>query len=198
MRWSRRRFDVCTDRPPRGESIVDDMTRICIVLLLVSGLAGCTSTPEPVVKVEVLGRGIIQTEIVSWRDDPSSSIGAKRADSRTMRIVRQTELIPLQPGLTYGIAFRVTQAPEHVVQLRAELRTSAPCRLKTTGEVVYHNDSILTVRVGEVRHLAATIPASPAENPCDGKPLPGMDTFTLSYRGNKLAEARFQVANTLQ
>ena len=174
------------------------MTRIGIVFLLVSGLAGCTSTPAPAVKVEVLGRGIIQTENVSWRDDPSSSIGAKRADSRSMRIARQTELIPLQPGLTYGIAFRVTHAPQQVVQLRAELRTSAPCRLKATGEVVYHNDSTLTVRVGEVRHLAATIPASPAENPCEGEPRPGMDTFTLSYNGYKVAEGRFQVSKTLQ
>ena len=174
------------------------MTRIGIVCLLVSGLAGCTSTPDSAVKIEVLGRGIMEKEIVAWRDDPSSSIAAKRADSRAMRIVRQTELIPLQPGLTYGIAFRVTHAPQQVVQLRAELLTSAPCRLKTTGEAVYHNDSTLTVRVGELRHLAATIPASPAENPCEGEPLPGMDTFTLSYNGNKLAEARFQVSKTLQ
>ena len=170
------------------------MTRIGIVFLLVSGLASCTSTPDPVVEVEVLGRGVIQTEIVAWRDDPSSSIGAKRADARSMRIVRQTELIPLEPGLTYGIAFRVTHAPQQVVQLRAELRTSAPCRLKATGEVVYHNDSTLAVRVGEVRHLAATIPTSPTENPCEGEPLPGMDTFTLSYGESKLAQARFQVS----
>jgi hypothetical protein len=174
------------------------MTRISIVFLLASGLAACTSTPAPAVKVEVLGRGIIQTETVSWRDDPTSSIGAKRAGSRSMRIVRQTELIPLQPGLTYGIAFRVVHAPQQVVQLRAELRTSAPCRLKTTGEVVYHNNSTLTVRVGEVRHLAATIPASATENPCEGDPLPGMDTFTLSYNGYKLSEARFQVSKSVQ
>lgn len=193
MRWSHRRFDVRTDR-----RIVDDMTRFGIVFFLVSGLAGCSSTAAPEVKIEVLGRGIMQTEIVTWRDDPSSSIGAKRADSRSMRIVRQTELIPLEPGLTYGIAFRVTHAPQDVVQLRAELLTSAACRLKTTGEVVYHNDSILTVRVGELRHLAATIPASAAENPCDGEPLPGIDTFTLSYNGYKLAEARFQVSKTRQ
>lgn len=174
------------------------MTRTGIVFLLVSGLAGCTSPRDPVVKIEVLGRGIIQTEVVSWRDDPSSSIGAKRADTRSMRIVRQTELVPLQPGVTYGMAFRVTHAPQQVVQLRAELRTSAPCRLKATGEVVYHNDSTLAVRVGEIRHLAATVPASPDENPCEGEPLPGMDTFTLSYNGSKLAEARFQVSKTPQ
>ena len=174
------------------------MNRIGTIFLLVSGLAGCTSTPDSAVRIEVLGRGIIEKEIVAWRGDPSSSIGAKRADARSMRLVRQTELIPLQPGLTYGIAFRVTHAPQEVVQLRAELKTSAPCRLKSTGAVVYHNDSTLTVRVGEVRHLAATIPASPAENPCEGEPLPGMDTFTLSYGDSKLAEARFQVSKNLR
>ena len=165
----------------------------CLFLAIASAAAACTATPEPAVRLELLGAGIIEKTATTWREDPSSTVGAKRADARALRIVEQTQVIPLQPGLSYGIAFRITKAPQQVVRLRAVLQTSAPCKLKSTGEVVHHNDSMLTVRVGDVRHLAATIPATPDENHCEGEPQPGIDTFAIYAEGEKLVETRFQV-----
>lgn len=156
-------------------------------------LCGCTSTPQPEIEVEILAAGIIESDRATMRQDDTSSVGAKRTDARELRVVQSTALVPLQPGLSYGIAFRVTRASDAVVKLRAVLHTSAPCKLKATGEVVHHNDSTLSVRVGDVRHLAARIPASPNENHCEGEPQPGMDTFSLYHNDRKLAEARFQV-----
>jgi hypothetical protein len=163
---------------------------ICATLVL---LCACESIPKPDVELEILAAGIIESEGEVMRADPSSSVGAQRTGARSMRVVESTALVPLRPGISYGIAFRVTRAPEESVQLRAVLKTSAPCKLKTTGEVVYHNDSVLSVRVGAVRHLAATIPATTEQNHCEGDPLPGIDTFTLLHDDKKLAEARFQI-----
>lgn len=156
-------------------------------------LCGCTSTPQPEVEIEILDAGIIESDRPVVRQDESSSVGAKRADARSLRVIQSTALVPLQPGISYGIAFRVTRAKDAVVELRAVLHTSAPCKLKTTGEVVHHNDSTLSVRVGDVRHLAARIPASTDENHCEGEPQPGMDTISLHHGDRKLAQARFQV-----
>lgn len=144
-------------------------------------------------ELELLAAGIIESERTVMRPDGTSSVGAKRADAASMRVVQSTALVPLRPGVSYGIAFRVTRARDAVVKLRAVLHTSAPCKLKSTGEVVHHNDSELTVRVGEVRHLAARIPASPEENHCEGEPQPGFDTFSLYHGDRRLAQARFQV-----
>lgn len=166
-------------------------TPLSILVLLLS--SGCTHPPRHEVKLEVLGAGIIERQGIAWKDDADSSVGAKRADARVLRIVKETRLVPLQPGISYGISFRVTQAPQDSVQLRAVLKTSAACKLKSSGEVVYHNNSVLSVRVGDVRHLAATIPATAEQNHCEGDPLPGMDTFTLLHGERKLAEASFQI-----
>ena len=172
------------------------MDRFLPFCFLCVALAGCTQTPDLRVKLEVLGGGIIEREGVAWREDPSSSVGAKGADARALRVVRQTELVPLEPGISYGIAFRVTEAPQESVQLRAVLKTSAPCKLKATGEVVHHNDSVLLVRVGDVRHLAATIPATPEQNHCEGEPLPGIDIgfFSLHERKSRVSLPRLRNA----
>jgi hypothetical protein len=169
------------------------MSRISMAVVAMLLSASCVGTREPEVVVEVLGRGIIASAGTTMRPDPSSSVGAQRFDSRGLHVVEVTERIPLRPGLSYGIAFRVVKAPVQEVSLRAVLVTSAACRLKTTGEIVYHNDSTLKVRLGELRHLAARIPASTRENHCVGDPEPGIDTFRLFYGEEKLVEARFQV-----
>ena len=145
-------------------------------------------------KIEVLASGIIEEDRVEFRDDPSSSIGAKRGSAFGMRVVNATSRIPLVPGTVYGIAFRVLQAPAGIVPLKALVESSAPCRLKSTGVVVHRNNLEMTVRVGDVRHVAARIPANDEENPCEGAPRPGMDTLSIFYDGRLVARERFTVA----
>lgn len=156
-------------------------------------LSGCTSISEAPVKLEVVGYGIFESERVTMREDETSSVGAKRADAQSMRIAATTDRVPLRPGLGYGVAFRVTEAPSPEVRIKAVLRTTAACVLKTSGEVVHHNDTILTVKVGQLRHLGARIPASESENHCVGAPQPGTDTFELYFGDRKLAEKRIEV-----
>lgn len=156
-------------------------------------LAACVSVGDAPVTVEMTGYGIIQSQRVVMRHDDTSSVGAQRADARSMHVALKTERIPLRPGLSYGIAFRVVRAPGEEVKLKAILRTSAPCVLKDSGRVVYHNDSMLTVRVGQLRHLAARIPASESENHCAGEPQPGTDTFEIWFEDRKLVEKTFHV-----
>lgn len=169
------------------------MMRTLVTFALAALAGGCQSIEKPEVDLEVLAAGIIESDGGVMRRDESSSVGAQRTNARSMRVVERTALVPLRPGISYGIAFRVTRAKEATVKLRAVIQTSAPCRLKSTGEVVFHNDSILTVRVGELRHLAARIPASASENHCEGDPQPGMETLSLHDGPRKLAEVRFQV-----
>lgn len=166
-------------------------------------LAGAATTPiaapsdrSPAeVRIQVLARGIIEQDRVEFRDDPSSSIGAKRGVAARMRVIQETSRIPLVPGTVYGIAFRVTQAPTEMISLKAVIETSAPCRLKSTGMVVHGNDLEIVVRVGDVRHIAARIPANDSENPCEGAPLPGNDLLSLFYNHRLVARERFTVAN---
>ena len=167
--------------------------------LWTAGLVGCFSlaicaiVDEDPVVLEVVGYGIIESEGVTLRPDETSSIGAKRIDGRAMRIVATTDRIPLRSGLSYGIAFRVSRAPWPEVPIKAVLRTSASCVLKKSGEVVHHNDSLLTVKVGQLRHIGARIPASESENPCVADPEPGTDTLELYLGERKLAEKRFEI-----
>ena len=156
-------------------------------------LTGCATIDEGEVVLEVVGYGIIENEGVTVRADETSSIGAKRVDGRAMRIAAMTDRVPLRPGLSYGIAFRVSRAPRPEVPIKAVLRTSASCVLKTSGEVVHHNDTLLIVKVGQLRHIGARIPASESENPCVGDPGPGTDTLELYFEERKLAERRFEV-----
>ena len=144
--------------------------------------------------MEVLARGIIEQESVEFRDDPKSSIAARLGAAIGMRVVNATSVIPLVPGTSYGIAFRVTRAPAPTIPLKVVIETSAPCRLKSSGVVVDRNESEIMVRVGEVRHIAARIPANDDENPCQGAPLPGIDTLSIFHDGRLVARERFMVA----
>lgn len=164
----------------------------CTTLLAIL-LGACAPIAQPPMMLEVTGYGVIESERVAMRADETSSVGAKRADAGAMRIAASTTRIPLRPGLSYGIAFRVIRAPVQEVRLKAILRTSSPCVLKSSGETVYHNDTVLTVQVGQLRHLGARIPASANENHCAGEPRPGIDTFELWFEGWKLAERTFEV-----
>ena len=154
-------------------------------------LTACAS--DAPVTLQIAGYGIIESDRVVMRIDKTSTVGAKRADARSMQVAVTTERIPLRKGLSYGIAFRVMRAPTQEVQLKGVLRTSSPCLLKDSGKVVYHNDSVLTVRIGQLRHFGARIPASESENHCIGEPQPGTDTFELWFEDQKLVERTFHV-----
>lgn len=162
--------------------------------MAIVALTNCMPTiGERPVLLEVVDYGIIESDRVTMRPDETSSVGAKRANSLSMRIAATTTRVPLRAGLSYGLAFMVTEAPSQEVSIKAVLRTSAPCVLKASGNVVYHNDTVLKVRVGEVRHLGARIPASDRENHCRGDPKPGIDTFQLYFGDRKLVERTFEV-----
>ena len=161
--------------------------------LAIVALTGCMPIAESQVELEVIDYGVLEGGQVTMRPDETSSVGAMRANSMSMRISARTARVPLRAGLSYGLAFRVTKAPSEEVSIKGILRTSAPCVLKATGNVVYHNDTVLKVKVGEVRHLGARIPASDTENHCRGEPKPGTDTFQLYFGDQKLAEKTFEV-----
>ena len=163
------------------------------MIAAIVALAGCMPIPERPVELEVIDYGVIESAQVSMRPDETSSVGAMRVTSSSMRISSRTARVPLRAGLSYGLAFRVTKAPSEEVSIKGILRTSAPCVLKATGNVVYHNDTVLKVKVGELRHLGARIPASGSENHCRGEPQPGIDTFQLYFGDQKLAEKIFEV-----
>lgn len=164
-----------------------------LAVLTILFMTGCAVPSEPRVVLQLAGYGIIESTRVTMRADETSSVGAKRADAQSMHISVTADRVPLRPGLSYGVAFRVTRAASPTVRIRAVLRTSSACVLKTSGEVVYHNDTVLTVAVGELRHLGARIPASQSENHCVGDPQPGTDTFELYFEDKKLAEKTIEV-----
>ena len=172
------------------------MTRLRVIaaatILL---LAGCGARDEPpgAQSIEIAGYGILEHERVAMRTDESSSVGAKRAGAPGLRLAVQTDRIPLRPGLSYGLAFRLTGAPTEEGRIRVVLRTSNPCVLKKSGETVYHNDTILIVKPGELRHIGGYIPASEEENHCVGDPQPGTSTFELYLGERKLADKAFHL-----
>lgn len=106
----------------------------------------------------------------------------------------QTNRVPIRPGLTYGVRFVVQGNPQGAaVDIRVILRSTNACVLRETGQVVYHNDSVLKVRIGEPRHIAGRFPVSEEENHCIGESQPGTNTFELYHGGRKLAEKTFQL-----
>lgn len=170
------------------------MGRAFLLLCITASLAACAPSTEPQVSsIEVVGFGVFEHGPSASGADPSSPIGAQITRAQSVHVSRQTDRIPLRQGVAYGIAFIVRGSPaDAMVDINVVLRTSAPCVLKATGQVVYENESTVAVRIGELRHIGGHIPA-PEEDHCAKPPGPGTDTFELFYRGRKLAEKRFQL-----
>ena len=143
--------------------------------------------------IDILAFGILEFDRTTASKDPTSSVGAHLVRGQKLRISQQTDRIPLRQGLSYGVAFVVKGTPSGAIaEVKVILRSSSPCLLKETREVVYHNDSVLQVRIGELRHIGGII-ASGDDNHCVDTPGPGTETFELHYGGRKLAEKSFHL-----
>ena len=167
------------------------LSNIAVVAILACGCVAQDDTKSAA--VDIIGYGILEPDSVAMRADESSTVGAKRGSAQELRVAVQTDRIPLRPGLIYGMAFVLRDVPMQEAQVRVVLRSSNPCVLKASGETVYHNDTTLTVKVGEVRHIGARIPASAEENHCVGESAPDRSTFELYLGYRKLAEKTFEV-----
>jgi len=165
---------------------------IAIAALGLSG--GCAKDPDIIVKsIDIVEFGILEFDQASSATDPTSSVGASMARAQGIRVSQHIDRIPLRTGLAYGVAFVVRGTePGAVVDVKVVLKSTSPCKLKTTGDVVFHNDSILQVRLGEIRHVGARITAGD-DNHCVDTPGPGTTTFEIYHSGRKLAEKSFQL-----
>lgn len=155
--------------------------------------AGCAREEPVKPAIEILEYGILEHGRMVLRPDDSSSVGAKGGRASVIRVAAQTDRVPLRPGIGYGVAFRLTGLQTEDARIRVVLRSSVACVLKSSGQIVYQNDSVINVKVGELRHIGARIPTSEAENHCTGAPQPGTYTFELHLGDRKLAEQGFHI-----
>lgn len=171
-------------------------TRSHVLTCLAACVAGCSPSPHPQVSaIEIVAYGEMEYGQSTSGIDPASPIGARLALAQGMHVAHQTERIPLRSGVAYGVAFVVRGSPpDAVVDVRVLLRSSAGCILKTTGEVVYENETILPVRIGRLRHISGRI-VDPQDDHCASPMGPSTDTFEIFYGGKKLAEKRFELVN---
>lgn len=158
------------------------------------GVAACSPDRDVTVEsIDIVDYGVLEFDRAAISNDPTSSVGAQLSHATRVRVVQQTDRIPLREGLSYGVAFRVQGRPAGaVVPIKVILRGSSPCLLKQTGEVVYHNDTVLDVKLGDVRHIGGRI-TSGEDNHCVETPGSGNETFELYFEDRKLAEKRFHL-----
>ena len=108
-----------------------------------------------------------------------------------IKIIKITDRIPLRAGLAYGIAFVVTGLSiSESIAVTVVQRTSYPCVLRSTGAVVYQNDTLLNVRIGVPRHVGARIVAG-EDSPCVDPPGPGIETIEIYYEGKSMRNSDF-------
>ncbi len=176
------------------EDIIKYSSRVFIALGIYL-VSGCATVQETAVNsIEITGFGILGYYRVRIDPDETSSVGAKLGAAKGLQLSSQTTRIPIRPGLAYGVRFVVHgNPPDATVEIGVILRSTNACVLRDTGQVVYHNDSVLKVRIGEVRHIGGRFPASEEEDHCIGEPQPGTDTIELYHGDRKLAEKTFQI-----
>lgn len=177
-----------------GDNIVRYISRVFAILGMFL-VAGCETNQETVVdRIEITGFGIFEYEGVRIGPDDTSSTGAKLGAAKGLKLSAQTTRIPIRPGRAYGVRFVVHgNPPDSMVNIKVVLRSTDACVLRDTGQVVYHNDSVLRVRIGEIRHIGGRFPESEEENHCTGAPQPGTETLELYHGDRKLAEKTFQI-----
>ncbi len=168
--------------------------RITALVALCVAAGSCVPQGDMVVdSIDILAFGILEFDRTTADKDPTSSVGARLVRGQRFRISQQTDRIPLKQGLSYGVAFVVKGTPsDAVAEVKVILRSSSPCVLRESHEVVHHNDSVLQVRIGELRHIGGII-ASGDDNHCVDTPGPGTETFEFHHGGRKLAEKSFHL-----
>ncbi|MBE0615200.1 MAG: hypothetical protein IH604_16120 [Burkholderiales bacterium] len=178
----------------REDIMVKFSSRVFVVLSMLL-LSSCATVREAAVNsIEITGFGILGYYSVRTDPDETSSVGAKLGAAKELQLSSQTTRIPIRPGLAYGVRFVVHGSPpDATVDIRVILRSTNACVLRDTGQVVYQNDSVLKVRVGETRHIGGRFPVSEEENHCTGEPKPGTNTIELYHGDRKLAEKTFQI-----
>ena len=157
-------------------------------------VAACSPQPENhVTAIDIVGSGIMARSSLEYERDETSPIGARIGRSAAVRIARDTDRIPFRLGVAYGLAFVVRGAPAGApVDIRVVLSSPSGCVLKSSGQTVYENQSTLHVRIGELRHVGATV-TDGEESPCKAPPGPGLETFRLYHGADKLAEKTFWI-----
>ena len=158
-------------------------------------VSGCATDQDILVSnIEIVGYGVFEYNTVRHDRDDTSSVGSKMGAAKGLRLSSQTDRIPIRPGLAYGIRFVVHgNPPNAAVDIKVILRSTNPCVLRATGQVVYQNDSILKMRIGEPRHIGGRFPMSEAENHCIGEARPGTVALELYHGERKLAEKMFEL-----
>lgn len=194
---SKQRTAACVFSPTQSGqnfSILQRLLRWGIALGAVGIAVSCGQNSSiTVTSIDILDFGILEFAQAARGEDPTSSVGAPLARAQGLRVSQRTDRIPLRSGLDYGVAFAVRGAPnDSIVDVKVVLRSTSPCRLKTTGEVVYHNDSVLRVKLDEIRYIGARI-VEGDDNHCVDTPGPGTETFEIYYGGRKFAEKSFQI-----
>ena len=169
-------------------------TRAIVRVSAALALAACSSDDGVRVdSIEIVAYGVLEFETAVSGKDPTSSVGAPLSHAARIHVVRQTDRIPLREGLLYGVAFVLRGRPAGAgVPVKVVMRSSRPCVLKQTRQVVYHNDTTLDVRIGDLRHIGAKI-TSGDDNLCVDPVGPGIETFEFFYQDRKVAEQKFDV-----
>ena len=165
------------------------------VVLAICLVFGCARNQEAAVNsIEITGFGTLEYNSLRIDRDETSSVGAQLGAAKGLQLSSQTTRIPIRPGLAYGVRFVVHgNPPDATVDIRVILRSTNACVLRNTGQTVYHNDSVLKVRIGEPRYIGGRFPVSEEENHCIGAPQPGTDMFELYHGDRKLAEKTFEI-----
>ena len=147
-----------------------------------------------VTDIEIEEFGIFDYRSVRTELDETSSVGSKLGMAKGLHVLSETNRIPIRPGLAYGVRFVVHGEPQNAtIDIKVILRSTNACTLRAARSVVYQNDSVLKVRIGESRHIGGRFPMSEEESDCIGAPQPGTNTLELYYGDRKLAHKEFQI-----
>ena len=167
------------------------------ILVAVGMFAASSCAPIQQVAVsdiEIEEFGIFNYRSIRTELDEMSSAGSKLGLAKGLHVLSKTNRIPIRGGLAYGVRFVVHGDPQNTtIDIKVILRSTNACILRATGRVVYQNDSVLKVRIGEPRHVGGRFPLSDEENDCIGAPRPGTTTLELYYGNRKLAYKEFQI-----
>jgi len=93
------------------------------------GAAACSPDRDIAIEsIDIIAYGVLEFDRAGISKDPASSVGAQLSHATSIRVVQQTDRIPLREGLSYGVAFRVQGRPAGaVVPIKVILRFQPVC-----------------------------------------------------------------------